>query len=166
MSFLKRPACFTDLLLFQWKMQMLILNIISELENGIDRKISQQCHCLSQPMDNQCWTGKSLFAIGIWFWVDLIHTPQSLTPTHWDHSHTCYMGRYMFLRHLDVKKGRFYPVRYHDLVPLNCLEADKKIQGIEFESVLKIPLNSSVTFCNIYVNQAPLVQSSTCGLLF
>lgn len=147
-------------------MQMLILNINSELENDIERKISQQCHCLSQPMDNQWRIGKSLFVFGIWSSVDLIHMPQSLTPTHSDLGHICYMGKYMFLRYLDVKKERFYPVRYHDLVPLNCLEANKKIQGIEFESVLKILLNSSVTFCNVYVNQAPLVQSSACGLLF
>lgn len=50
--------------------------------------------------------GKSLFAIGIWSCVDLTHMPQSLTPTHLNHSHTFYMGRYMFLRHLDVKKRK------------------------------------------------------------
>lgn len=46
--------------------------------------------------------GKPLSAIGIWSCVELIHMPQSLTPTHLDHGHTYYMCMFMFLRHLDV----------------------------------------------------------------
>lgn len=63
---------------------MLILNLNSELENVIDRKISQQCHCLSHPMDNRWRIGKPLFAFGIWCCVEFIHMPQILL----DHGHT------------------------------------------------------------------------------
>lgn len=79
---------------------MLIFDLNSEFENDIDGDISQQCHRISQqmslPMDDLWRRERSLLASSIWPCVDLIHMPQSLTPTLLDHDHTCYMDMDMF----------------------------------------------------------------------